>query len=1076
MNKLLSSKIAIGLLALALVVGSFGIVSKKAGANTVYTFGSATLKVGSVGTNVANLQNALNAVQSAGLTADGHFGPMTKAAVMTFQSAHSLTADGKVGAMSRAALAVAQGDGTTTPPITTGPVGVSLAMDTPASGAFMTSASGVQFAKFTFTGNGTVTSVKLMRTGISSSTTVNNVYLYDGVNRITDGASISSTNTVTFNSISGLFTVAGSKTITVVADTGSTADYSLGFNLTGYTANGSANTVNLVGNLMYGASATLATVTAAAATGSGATDAGLDINVWQSTATVAPRDVTLHSLALRQIGSIASGDIKNFKLYADGVLVATTASLDSNGYVTFAPNNTLHTGARVLKVTADIIGGSGRTVSFSLRGSYDLQATDSQYNANGTSLGTYPNTATAFTVNAGTMTVVKKTTSQSTNVTIGASDQSLATYTFTAYGEPIKVETLHVGMITTGGTVTENTLRNVRILVDGSQVGSNTSVPAAASFAATSGTSFTTNFIVYPGTPATVEIRSDIYDNENTDDIAAGTTTAVQALLVGGTASANGVPQTSITAINVPTASNVLGNNLTIASGSMSLAKTSNYASQTIAVPATAYKVGSFQLSGNSTEAVNLNTIYVGFADTTNDAAPATDLTDLYVMYGPTGAPTTMTTVKGTVTCTYSSGCTNPNSWSINQVLGVSQVMQFDVYASVGSTLSTNSFISTLAIAGTTANSGIATYADASGITSLTAGFSGQEITGGTGTITASQDASTSIAQLVDDSGTFKSLTFKIAAVTDSYTVTDMTVTVPAAGITSVSTVTLKNHDTGAIIGDVKPAAASMTWSGLTLAVPAGQTVKVDVELALAPVGTGAGTTGASLLTTLTAFTARNSAGTSATGTGTAAGNTSYIYKAKPTVSMVALPTTSLNATTMVIAKFSVSSGGTGTIAWKQAMFEVSKTLWPVLAAPTLWNSDTGQQITAAVVWQNGDSSAATCNGSNVSCELLVTVGTNADDDVVEQVSGAKTYELRSAITGTPATGVVNVTLDRNTTTYAAPAAEQTNDNATTSNSVSFTWSDESASATGDTGVSTWNKDFLVTGLPVSPIWGLSHI
>jgi hypothetical protein len=1060
--------------ALALVIGS----SASAAITTQQ-------KQGSRGPQVLELQQFLNncsaetMVASTGAGSKGmetsYFGPATKRAVIAFQNKFGIATTsysaGLVGPATRAKIAAGCGTNNNNNNNTTsqtGAVKAMLATDTTPASSFIAPSSGVEFAKFTFTGAGAVTSVKLTRTGVSSSSTLSNVYLYDGATRLTDGSSISSDNTVTFNSISGIFTVNGSKTISVVADT-LTNDYSLGFTLSSFTAGGVATNVSIAGNQLYGASATLSTLALSAATGSGATDPGADITVWQSTASNSTRDVILKSLALRNIGSIASTDINNFKLYADGVLVSTVANLDSNGYVTFTPNTVLKTGARVLKVTADVIGGSGRTVSMSLRGAFDIKATDTQYNANGTATGTFPNTATAFSVNPGTLTVVKAAGSPSANVTLGAPDQSLAKYTFTAYGEPVKVETLRVGMITTGGTVTDNTLRNVRILVNGAQVGSNTSVPAAATFAAASGTSFTTNFMVYPGTPATVEIHADIFDNEGTDDIAAGTTTAVQALLVGGTSTANGVPQVSLGTINVPTATNVLGNNLTISSGSMSLAKTSSYASQTIAVPQTAYKIGSFQLSGNSTEAVNLNTIYVGFADTSSDAAPATDLSDLYVVYGGT-----QSSVKGTVTCTYSSGCTNPNSWSINKTLAVNEVLPIDVYATIASSLSTNSFIPTLAIAGTTANSGIATYADASGTTSLTAGVSGQEITGGTGTITASLDAAnTSASQLVDDSGTFKSLTFKIAAVTDSYTVTDATITV--SNVSAVSTVTLKDHDTGAIIGAAKPAATSLTWSGLTLPVNAGQTVLVDVELALAPVGVGAGTSDASLATVLTAFTARNLAGTSATGTGTATGNTSYIYKAIPVITPV---TTNFNTnltsgTTMTLAKFTVGSNGTGTIAWKQAMFEVTKTAWAILATPTLWNADTNTQITAAIVFQNDTNTDAACNASDTACEILVSIGTNADDDTVETVSGGKTYELRSAITGTQATGYVSTTLDRNTTVHAAKGAYTANDNATTANSTSFEWSDESASATSDTGVSTWLPDFLVKGIP--GYWSLNR-
>lgn len=1030
---------------------------------TSLNFGTATLKVGSKGMYVKDLQTLVGAV------ADGNFGPNTKAKVMAWQSANGLVADGVFGAKSRAvAVGVVVVPPITPPVVTTptGPVSVALATDNPASGSFLTNASGVVFAKYTFSGTGTITSVKLLRTGISSSSTLSNIYLYDGATRLTDGASIGSDNTVTFNALGGIFTVAGSKTISVVATTANiTADYSLGINLVGYTANGTAVTANVVGNQMFGATATLATVALAAATGSGATDAGVDINVWQSTATVSTRDVLLKSLALRQIGSITAADIKNFKLYADGVLVATVANLDSNGYVTFGTPVVLKTGARILKVTADIIGGSSRTVSMSLRGTYDFLATDTQYNANGVATGTFPNTVTAFTVNAGTMTVVKATNSPSSNITVGGSDVNLATYTFTAYGEPIKVETLNVGMITTGGTVTNHTLRNVRILVNGAQVGSNTSVPAAASFAAASGTQFTTNFVVYPGTPATVEIHSDIYDNEGDDNFTVATlATTIQVALIGGTTS-NGVPQTSLGTISVPSTSasnGVTGNVVSVSSGSMTLAKTSSYANRSIAVPATAYKIGSYQLSGNSTEAVNLNTLYVGW-DSAATGAEATDLSDLYVVYGGT-----MTPVKGTVSATE----TNGNSWSINKTLAVNETMAIDVYATVASSLTTNTIISTMAVAGTTASSGIATYADASGATSLTAGVVGQTITGATGSVTMSNDASTAVAQIVDDSGTLKTLTAKIVALTDSYTVTDMTVTIVDAS--AVSSVTLKDATTGAVIGASKPGATSLTWSGLSLAVAAGETKKVDVELALSPVGVSAGTSDAALTTAITAFTARSSAGTSGAGSGSASGNAIYIYKAIPTVSVAALPNSSLAVSEMVIAKFTVSSNGTGTVAWKQAMFEITKSAAPTLSAATLWNSETGLQVTAASVYQNGTTGAATtCLADNVFCELLITVGTNADDNVVEQVSGSKTYEIRATVGGTLATGNgIAVKLDRNTVSHAASADFTTNKNSG-AGGVSFVWSDESNALTSDTGVAVWQKDFLVKNLPLN--WNLNR-
>ena len=1013
---------------------------------------TSTLKLGPRGAQVKELQQFLNGcsadtmVAASGVGSAGnestYFGPATKKAVMAFQKKMGIAQVGQTGPATRAAIAAGCGsnnNNNNNDNNQTGPVKVSLSSDTPASGSYISTASGIVFAKFAFTGNGSVTSVKLMRTGVSSSSTVSNVYLYDGNTRLTDGASISSDNTITFNSINGIFNVNGTKTISVVADAAA-ADYSIGFTLTSFTSGGVATSVSVAGNQMYGATATLAAAAMTSATGSGNTDAGNDIVVWQGTATISTRDAIFKSLALRQIGSISSGDIRNFKLYVDGVMAGSAvASLDSNGYVTFTPSVVLKTGARTLKVTADVIGGASRTVQMSLRGAYDLKTTDTQYNANGATTGTFPFGPAAFTVNSGTMTVVRANDSASTNLVVGATDQSLAKYTFTAYGEAVKVETLGVGMIT-NGTPGNVTIRNVRVMVNGSQVGSTTNVAAAASYAADAGTSFTTNFVVYPGTPAVVEIRGDMIDSNTTsgDDISDGTVTTLQALLVKVTN--NAVPQTSLGTVSAPSATNTLGNNLTITSGSISIAKTSSYANRNVAVPTSAYKIGSYQLSGNSAEAVNLNTIYVGFT-AGSTVTEATDLTDLYVVYGGVQSP-----IKGTVSSTILNG----NSWSINKTLGVNETMQIDVYATLASTVSTNAIITTLAVAGTTANSGITVYADSVADTVLDAGFTGQTITGATGSVTMSLDASTASSAIIPaNTGSVKTLTAKIAAVTDSYTVTDMVVTVSNAS--AVNTVTLKDHDTGAIVGTSKPGATSITWSGLSYPVTAGTSKYLDVELALSSVGVGAGTSGSAITTAITGFTARNAAGTSAAGTGSASGNAIYVYAATPTITNVSLPSSYLNTGTQTVSKFTVSSNG-GTIGWKKMIFTVTRSIsgTDTLATPTLWDATTNTQIAGAATFTG---SVEADNGTSGTIEF---VATNE-----QQISGSKTYVLKVVVAGSPATGDnLNVSIAQ-PSSYVAPAAYATVA-ATTS---SFTWTDVSASS-HDTTTLDWSNGFLVKTLP----------
>ncbi|MHB8871529.1 MAG: beta strand repeat-containing protein [Candidatus Doudnabacteria bacterium] len=883
------------------------------------------------------------------------------------------------------------------PPVS-GNLSVSAASDMPVTRTLVKGEAVSDLAHFTFYGTGTVTAVTLKRFGVSADATLNNVYLFDGSTRLTDSASVSSGSTINFTNASGLFTVNGSKTIAVRADILSTAaaGETVGVQLT--SAMSGSNSVSgtpVSGNLHTVATATLATVALGAVTQSGATNPGTDINVWQSTATVSTRDVLMTRLALRQVGSIVSADVNNFKLFVDGVQVSSAASLDSNGYVTFSFSKALTTGNRTLKVTADVIGGSGRNVEFSLRGAYDISVTDTQYNAGVTATASaFPLDAGAtFNISAGSMTVVKATDSQSQNVTLGATDQSLAKYTFTAYGEQIKVETLRVGVITTGGTVTDHTLRNVRILVNGLQVGSTTNVPAAATFASGAGTQFTTNFTVVPGTPATVEIRGDLVDSEGTDDIAAGTVTAVQALLIGGTSANNAIPQVSLGTLDVPTADNTLGNSLTIASGSMSLTQQSTYSGQTVVAPQTAYKIGAFNLTGNSTEAVNLNTIEVDF---NGSATEATVLTDVYVKYG-----TQTTAVKGTV-------AEADNTWSISRTLAVNETMPVEIYATIGSTLSTSTVITLLTVTGITASSGLTTYADVNSDTIKDAGFTGQTITGGAGTFTVSADATTPDSAIVDDSGTVNSAAFKFVTVSDAYTITDITLTLGDAS--AVNTVTLMDNGV-AVTGGSKPGAATVTYSGLSIPVAANTSKVITVQLTMSPVGVGAGTAGASLLTTLTSATARSSGGTSAAvteATVNPAGNAMYVYKAIPTITNVALPSSALNNGIMTVAKFTVSSGGTGTISWQKLAFTVTKNLsgTDTLASPTLWNSDTNTQISGTGLFTG---SIEVDNDTAGGIEFVA----NSE----QSISGAKTYELRVTVAGVTTTG------DNMTVQIAQPSA-----------------------------------------------------
>ncbi|MDQ3076317.1 MAG: peptidoglycan-binding protein [bacterium] len=932
--------------------------------------------------------------------------------------------------------------------VNNGPVAVMLATNNPASMTLVAGQATADLAHFTFTGNGVVTGVTLQRLGVSADTTLSNVYLFDGAMRLTDAASVGSNGKVTFSAPAGLFTVNGSKTISVKSDiAASTSGQTVGIQLASFTTSAGTVNANLSGNIHTIAAATLATVSAGTVTPSGATlNPGPAVTVWQSTLNVSNRDVWMKRLALRNVGSAPASAFANFKLFVNGVQVGTATGLDINGYVTFDLMSSpvlLMSGSRVVRVDADIVSGASRTVNFSLRNAADVDLVDSSFGVNisptATPWGPSANNVISGT-SGGTLTIEKDVTSPSANVTLAGNDVTLATFKMTAYGEPIKVETLTVGHTT---SVTA-TLRNAHLLlstdgVNWVQYGSTATLVAA-------GTSFTTNYTVNPGTPVWVKVNADVYDNDVTQSIVAGTTITIN--LLAGSSNAQRID--SLGSFNAP-ASTVSGNQVTVASASAVLAKNATYANQTTTLPATNFKIGSYTLAGSSVEDILLTTVSVDIDESVGTEFDEGDLTNIYMV---------VKNSAGTIVsqpAPLSTGGTGADlNFSLNYTLVKNTNVTIELFANLaddgldmvagvsgGSNAidSTDAFATDLTVTGTALVSGTA-------VTATSADTTGQAIAYGTATITASADAANPVAAIVYDNQTVTTLAAKFAAVTAGYNVTDAVVTV--ADATNVTSVMLYD---GATLVATMPGAASVTFSGLNWNVPSNTNKVLTVKLALGTVGIGAGTTGASILTTLTGFTAVNtSTGVSAAGTGSAAGPAMYVYAATPTITNVALPTTTLTNGTATVSKFSVASNG-GTIGWKKFVFTINKVMsgTDTLASATLWDADTNTQIAGT----------ATFTGSvevdNDTAGGLTFVATNE-----QQISGTKNYVLKMTVAGATTAGdYLSVYIDQLPTSFAA-----SNDYATVAaTTATFVWTDQSA-ASHSTTTTDWSNSYLVKNLP----------
>jgi hypothetical protein len=868
-----------------------------------------------------------------------------------------------------------------------------------------------------------VTNVVLARTGVSGDTTLNNVYLFNGAVRLTDSATVSNTK-ITFNDASGIVTIPAKSSVVVAVKSDiltGTSGQTVGVMVDSVSTDASSvSGLPVSGNHHTIATASLAGVNFNASTlpSTAGIDPQDDYVMWQNTVSVTTRDVKLHSLRFRQLGSVENADLGNFRLLIDGVQVGdAVASIDSNRYVTFdlsASPATLKTGNRVIKLMGDVVGGSSQTFQFQVRQAADVEAVDTQYGAavlaqaNSTTFSA--RTTGTITVNSGTLTVTKTTDSPAGNVTLDGSGVTLAKFELKAAGEDVKVESLGVSFNSNDGTFGQ--LRNGALFADGVQVGSTADITNSGTTTFNLGSSLT----VMPGTPVMLEVRADINDNDGTNNATANDTITI----VIDAGSSNAELRTSLSYINAP-GSDVSGNSVTVASGSMTLAKYSAYANQTVVVPATAKKIGEFRLTTGTTEAVNLNTITVAIS---GSSTVATDLNDLYVVYG---ANTTNT--KSTVAAT--------QAWSVNQQVAKNTTVNVEVYANMNSSTSNgDTVITTVTFAGTAADSGQA-------VTS--AAVVGQTMTAGTGSISSALDASTPGSALVVADSMPKVASFKFTATNNSYTIKTLAAKVPGGANAAAAIENVVWKVGGNTVATQPLNGTYATSSGLSIAVPANESVVVDAYVDLAAVGTGYASTTQNVGLTLDAFKHANSNGVEATDQTDRAGNATYVTKTVPTISNVALPSTVLANGTQTVGKFKVDADSAGAVAWKKVTFNV-----------TINDADAGGEIATSswAIYEDG-------NGTAIASTVTQTANTVSFVLTNEkQVSGSKTYVVKTTVSGSETDDSIGLSIASPSSaaaanTYAVVAAT----------SASFVWSDMSLVG-HDATTADWLNDYKVKNLP----------
>lgn len=1048
------------------------------------------LTIGASGSDVKCLQALLNTSASTQVAVSGagspgmettYFGARTLAAVKVYQANNGILPANQVGPLTRAKLNAWLSGSVTTPttpttptmPVPTGAgLSVMLASNNPASGTIVDGQALAKLAALTFVNGDNaevkVTGLKLKRIGVSADASLTNVYLFNGATRLTDGTAVSSTM-VNFNNTTGIFTVPsmGSVTIWVLADIDGTSGETVGIQLVSsadVTTNASSvkGTYPITGNLHNLATGTLAGVnfnTTTSPSSASSIDPQDDYTVWQNSTTITTRAVDMTRIAFRKTGSTSNTDLKDFQLYVDGVQVGATMQLAMNAvgdsYVTFdltAAPKRLEAGTRVLKLVADIQGGSSLTFTMHLWSVADATFVDTQYMANvlaQANSSTFSKRSTAEqTINSGTITITKMDNSPSGDIVDGASNSLLARFQFKAAGESVKIDTLYISaLVSTSGV---SGLRNGAIYANGVQIGSTTTLydPADSSFDYTT-FNLGSSLIVVPGSPVIIEVKADIYDtgtSDSTNSIVAGST--IQVNIEGASSNNNGTGLVSATTLDVPS-SDVPANTLTVRQGSLTLSKYTAYTNHTVVAPVTNYKLGHWTLTAATSESVNLTSI--------NLDSVSSNTTNLYVKYG-----TATTAVKPTPS---SSGS---NTWSVNYVLLAGSTIDVMVFGDVDSDQTSGTDTMTLDIDGTTVSSAV---------TSDSSVVGGQTLTWSTGSFATAFDG-TPQAQAVSGNQSILAGKFRLTSSFADYTAKEMRFTAnsnPAV----ISSATLKDAATGATLATVPydNANSYFNFTGLSFMIPASTTKRVDLywNLVALPSATN-GNWDDDAKAALTYVKYADNQGAESTDTNTRTGNTTLVYRLVPDLASEAVSSTKIvNGAEMDIYKLKVTapanSNGTP-IKIKQFKVNVN------------W-SDTGTgdtlELESVKVYENGvditstvaitqDTTAGSIESTTGVSESNSKIIVTWDDDTEEATIAAgttTTFTIKATPQGFNVAGATDTAKDSVSLQFVPDSAAQTSgynyiNVGTSLTGIEKLYSSSSANASAENAQMIWSDESAV--------------
>jgi hypothetical protein len=632
--------------------------------------------------------------------------------------------------------------GASTNPTGTG-LTVALASDTPASGILPTGSALNPVLKLNLTASNdgavNVTALKIRRMGFSLDSDVAGIGVYDSAGARHGNVVTLSENIATVTFTNDPIVVAAGQTtsvwvkvnVNVSGSTSGTMQFSVenaSAVVTSATVNGSFPVSGNAFSLTNGANS-LGALDVDAVTIS-ATTTTVDIGTmdqaigkFKLTETSSREDVKITRIRFFNNGNTTDGDLSNIELVEvnSGAVLATVAAT-TNRYATFTLNYTLAKGTnRHLQIRADVVNGSTRTAQFVVQNDYDIDVMGVSTGAfilpvhaagvdtvAGFPVGEESTTYNAISINAGSLTAAKDSSSRSGDVGQGEGQAKLAAFKLEAIGEDIELQKIQVDL--SGQTSDDGDLSGTLSVkandVTIYSVAANNDDLWDASPAQTTLSSY---YTIKGGTSVILTVVGDIHSSN---------------AVTGETfkASIDEIYYKKVSSNNFATMSTAIsGNTLTVTTASLSVSKNTAFANQTQVAGASGLKIGSYTLQAGTAEGVNVTSAQITLS-------AVTGITNLKLRNGSTQIGSTI-----------GSPVAGANTFSFSLPIPVSGTATIDVYADT----------STTAVSVTTsiAASGIGASGATSGTTLATipaATVTGQTITiSGGGTLAVTADAAT---------------------------------------------------------------------------------------------------------------------------------------------------------------------------------------------------------------------------------------------------------------------------------------------------------------------------------------------